>query len=114
MSFKYNEKTHLGSVISSRVTCFSFTPSNVVVDNQGSIALVNNLVFHFRIKHIKLDVHFVREKVLSHQLFIQHVSSFEQKTDIFIKPLPLLCFQHLHNKLHVTSLSHLNGHKISM
>lgn len=43
-------------------------------DNQGSIALGNNPVFHARTKHFELNVHFIRE-------------SFEQVADIFTKPL---------------------------
>ena len=80
-------------------------------DNQGSIALANNPMFHAHTKHIELDVHFICEKVLNHQLSIQHVPSLEQVTDIFTKPLLVPYFQHLLSKLHITSLSRLNGIK---
>ncbi|KAL6330598.1 hypothetical protein AAG906_003205 [Vitis piasezkii] len=68
-------------------------------DNQGSIALANNPMFHAHTKHIELDDHFICEK---------------QVTDIFTKPLLVPYFQHLRSKLHITSLSRLKWHKISM
>ncbi|RVW22492.1 Copia protein [Vitis vinifera] len=83
-------------------------------DNQGSIALANNLVFHACTKHIDLDVHFVREKSPELKLSIQYAPSLEQVGYIFTKPLLVQRFQNLHNKLHVTSLSYLQGQNISM
>ncbi|KAL5752063.1 hypothetical protein ACOSQ2_022570 [Xanthoceras sorbifolium] len=37
-------------------------------DNQGTNLLVQNLVFHAQTKHIEIDMHFVMEKVASHQV----------------------------------------------
>ena len=46
-------------------------------DNQSSIALPNNPMFHAHTKYIELNVHFIREKVLNRQLSIQHVLSLD-------------------------------------
>jgi len=36
----------------------------VLFDNQSCIAIAKNLIFHARTKHIEIQYHFVREKVL--------------------------------------------------
>jgi len=36
----------------------------LMCDNQNNIKIVKNLVFHTRTKHIEMQYHFIREKVL--------------------------------------------------
>jgi len=40
----------------------------IFCDNQRSIKITQNLVFHTRTKHIKVYYHFIREKVLSKEI----------------------------------------------
>jgi hypothetical protein len=56
-------------------------------DNLGATYLSANPVFHARTKHIEVDYHFVRERVVRKQLDIQFISSKDQLTDGFTKPL---------------------------
>jgi hypothetical protein len=65
----------------------------VYCDNVGAIYLSGNLVQHQRTKHIKMDIHFVREKVARGQVRVLHVPSKYQIADIFTKSLPLILFQ---------------------
>ena len=44
-------------------------------DNMSASALAMNLVFHARTKHIKVDLHFVRDKVLEYKLEVRYVPS---------------------------------------
>ena len=65
----------------------------------GSLAANPN--FHARTKHIEIDVHFVREKVLQEQLEVCYVPSSDQVADILTKVLLTTCFLHLRDKLNV-------------
>jgi hypothetical protein len=58
-------------------------------DNLGATYLLVNLVFYSRTKHIKLDCHFVRERVARKQLDIHFISPCDQVTDSFTKTLSL-------------------------
>ena len=67
-------------------------------DNVGATSLVANLVFHAQIKHVEIDVHFVREKIAIKGLEIRFMPSQYQITDILTKTLSILRFQDLYNK----------------
>ncbi|XP_073368117.1 uncharacterized protein [Aegilops tauschii subsp. strangulata] len=56
-------------------------------DNLGATYLSANPVFHARTKHIEVDFYFVCEKVATKALDVKFISSKEQVTDIFTKPL---------------------------
>ena len=68
-------------------------PPVIFCDNLSAIALSFNPVQHQKTKHIEIDVHFVRERVADHQLFVQFVSSKEQFADILTKGLSAPLFR---------------------
>lgn len=51
--------------------CSTTTRPIVWSNNLAAKSIAENLIFHARIKHIKINVHFVREKVMSLQLIKQ-------------------------------------------
>ena len=57
-------------------------------DNVSTLSIASNPVFHARIKHIEVDFHFVRERVLCKDLEVKFVSTVDQLADIFTKSLP--------------------------
>jgi len=62
-------------------------------DNQSSIKLAKNLVFHKNTKHIDTKFHFVREKFHSKAIFIEYCKTCDNMADIFTKPLGKVKFE---------------------
>lgn len=56
-------------------------------DNVSTLALASNPVFHSKTKHIEVDFHYVREKVIPKDLYDRFVSSKGNSIDYLNKPL---------------------------
>uniref|UniRef100_A0A2N9J170 Reverse transcriptase Ty1/copia-type domain-containing protein n=1 Tax=Fagus sylvatica TaxID=28930 RepID=A0A2N9J170_FAGSY len=76
------------------------------VINTSALALASNLGFHGCTKHIEVDYHFVRERVVRGDLALQFISTDDQLADVFIKALPSTRFHRLCSKLLVCSTDH--------
>ena len=72
-------------------------------DNLGATYLSANPVFHARTKHIKIDFHFVRERVANKQLEIRFVHSKDQVADGFTKALPTRNLEEFKRNLNLRS-----------
>ncbi|XP_020674286.1 uncharacterized protein LOC110093668 [Dendrobium catenatum] len=83
---------------------FLHSPTTLLCDNTSALALANNPIFHARTKHIEIDYHFIRERILSKDIDVQHIHSTDQPADILTKPLSLARFTMLRDKLTVQSL----------
>lgn len=70
-------------------------------DNLSALALASNLVFHARTKHIEVDYHFVREKVLNRDIIVKFISTHDQVADVFTKGLSSARFLFLKSKMMV-------------
>ena len=54
-------------------------------DNVSALAIASNPFFHARTKHIEVDFHFIRERVLRKDLVVKFVLTVDQLADIFTK-----------------------------
>ncbi|GLU00648.1 hypothetical protein SLE2022_179970 [Rubroshorea leprosula] len=62
-------------------------------------AMANAVAEHQRTKHIEIDIHFVRERVASRAILLQHVPSSLQRADILTKALSSTAFCSQRSKL---------------
>ena len=74
-------------------------PTELLEDNQGSIAMAKNPVGHKRTKHIDIRHHFVRECVQAGIIRISYCSTQEMVADIFTKSLSRKQFEKLRQEL---------------
>ena len=72
-------------------------------DYISTIALSANPVFHSRTKHLEVDYHFIREKVLRKYLCVGFISGADNFADVFTKPLSAPPFLLICSKLLVDS-----------
>jgi len=60
---------------------------DIKCDNQSSMKLTNNPIYHPRSKHIETQHHFVREKIQSKEVNLMYCNTNENMAKIFIEPM---------------------------
>ena len=76
---------------------------NVLEDNHGTKALIENLLSSARSKHIDVRFHFIRELFKARKISVEYVASAEQRADILTKALSRANFRY-HRK-HLMNLA---------
>ncbi|GJZ09494.1 ribonuclease H-like domain-containing protein [Tanacetum coccineum] len=77
------------------------TATRVYCDNVSAAYMSANPVQHQQMKHIEIDIHFVRDMVTASQVRVLHVPSRFQYADIFTKGLPSALFEEFRSSLSV-------------
>ena len=73
----------------------------VYCDNVSAVDLSTNPVQHQRMKHVEIDLHFVRDRVAIGDVRVLHVPTTSQFVDIFTKGLPSSTFLEFRSSLNV-------------
>ena len=81
-----SSKTHTAASASTLSSLVTRTPT-LFNDNQSTIAMSTNDVYHQRSKHINLRYHFVREAIAAGQVHLEWCSTREQLADVLTKSL---------------------------
>lgn len=81
----------------------------ILCDNNSSIKLSRNPVFHGRTKHIKVRFHFLRDLVKEEEVSLVHCGTEDQVAEIMIKPLKLDTFQKMRRLLGVQEIQSLRS-----
>jgi hypothetical protein len=63
------------------------SPPLLWCDNLGAIALASNPSYHAITKHIEVDYHSIREKILHKDIVPRFICTLDQCVDIFTKDL---------------------------
>ena len=66
----------------------SLKPVTLYCDNHSAIHIGRNPVFHELTKHIEVDCHFTRDKVLEGLLQLSYLPTLEQLANVLTKVLP--------------------------
>ncbi|KAG8472475.1 hypothetical protein CXB51_034278 [Gossypium anomalum] len=94
------------SVVSQSTTKVEYRSlANATSEMVCAVSLAANPVLHAKVKHVELDIHFVREKVLSNQRCVNFVPGRDQVADVLTKPLTVGDFSRCRDRLNAVSAS---------
>ena len=65
----------------------AYRPMQLYLDNQAAIAISKNPQYHSRMKHIDVQHHYIRERVLEEDITPSYIPSADNAADILTKPL---------------------------
>ena len=86
----------------------------IYCDNLSTVMLSHNPVLHSRMKHMKLNLFFVREKVMQRKLLIAHIPSFDQPAELLTKAVSNSKFSALKGEVKVKDLQQVSKSQIQL
>ncbi|GJT07984.1 putative reverse transcriptase, RNA-dependent DNA polymerase [Tanacetum coccineum] len=82
---------------------YNFMNTKIFIDNESTICIVKNLVFHSKTKHIKIRHHFIRDSYEKRLIQVIKIHTDHNVSDLLTKALDVSYFQFL-----TTSIGMLN------
>ncbi|GKC60845.1 putative ribonuclease H-like domain-containing protein [Tanacetum coccineum] len=74
---------------------FNFMNTKIYIDNESSICIVKNLVFHSKTKHIEIRHHFIRDSYEKKPIQVIKIHTDQNVADLLIKAFDVGRFQYL-------------------
>ncbi|GJV17631.1 ribonuclease H-like domain-containing protein [Tanacetum coccineum] len=84
--------------------CSNMLPVKVFCDNNSAIKIAANPIFHERTKHLEIDLHFVRDKILVGVIKTEKIDTANQIADILTKGLDIKQHNLLCSKLNLVGM----------
>lgn len=79
-------------------------PVDIYSDSKAEMHIAANPVYYERIRHIEIDCHFIREKILQGLITTKYIHIKEQPVDILTKGLNKVQHEYLSSKLGVYNI----------
>lgn len=86
------------------LNCKNLLPVQVFCDNNSAIKIAANPIFHERTKHLEIDLHFVREKIIAGVIETVKIGTANQIADVLTKGLDTKQHNLLCTKLNLIDL----------
>ncbi|GAA0164728.1 transmembrane signal receptor [Lithospermum erythrorhizon] len=102
------EVTWLVRLLADLGVC-NLTPVTLYYDNNSAIHIAKNPIFHERTKHIDIDCHFTRDKIIEGLLQLAHVPTTKQLAYVLTKVLPSSQHRYLLSKLGMLDIPACGG-----
>ncbi|GJX83341.1 hypothetical protein Tco_0332822 [Tanacetum coccineum] len=74
---------------------FNFMNTKIYIDNESTICIVKNLVFHFKTKHIEIRHHFIRDSYENKLIQVIKIQLDQNVTDLLTKAFDVSRFNFL-------------------
>nr|GFB01916.1 hypothetical protein [Tanacetum cinerariifolium] len=74
---------------------FNFMITKIYIDNESTICIVKNLVFHFKTKHIEIRHHFIRDAYEKKLIHVLKIHTDENVADVLTKVFDVSRFNFL-------------------
>ncbi|GJU39017.1 putative ribonuclease H-like domain-containing protein [Tanacetum coccineum] len=74
---------------------FNFMNTNIYIDNESTICIVKNLVYHSKTKHIAIRYHFIRDAYENKLIQVLKIHTYDNVVDLLTKAFDVSRFQFL-------------------
>jgi len=97
----FKEYIYLINILQSLKIHNKNTKYYLFCDNQPAIKLAKNPEYHSKSKHINIQYHYIREKLLEGIINLDYISTKDQPADIFTKSLNTIAYKAAIDKINL-------------
>ena len=88
----------MASQIIDRFFDIDMDATDIYCENQSCIKLIENSMFHDKLKHIEIKYHYIQDIVQRRSINLQYLPTKEQVADVLTKPLSHVKFEYFRYK----------------